>query len=307
MPEPTELATETPLGRPHEGWPAKPFLQADPSITVVFHGLLSFCYNRTRKDCEVGVFSNQIASNHRLRIEICRDGEASQVIWGHQLSSGDLSLEVLGVAAGVSAYEKAGSFNRLDDSGSDDRDFRWMLDIEGPDFYNKVISKKYPGYYQPKLFVKDGVFYTLEKTGSKFIRVSAHEPSDPSKWQELGSMAYCLAANIYMSSGQTAKLFLPGPGNSFFNHGERTHKIFFTNICYDNVSEKCKRSDFFQHFHSFDPPDGIGRYELQLVTPAPEGTRHECGGLASEHQKDILTTDEAPCGGAGYGGSSSHP
>lgn len=277
----------SPRRRPHQEWPASPVLPPNPTITLRFHGLLSFCYNRQRKDCEVGVFNKRFAPDHRLRIQI-KHGAGNWYDVQNPPTSGDYSFEVVNTAPRVLAYQKPGAFDRQDDQNTDPHDFRWLLDIEGPDFYDKPVPSKVPGYYDPKLYVKNGIFNTYMTTNSRFLRVNACYPSDPTYWTELGSIAYYTAAHVYMIPNQQAKLSIPGRNPITFESSMQ-HSIYFTNDC---SGEGVGRSDFFHHFHSFVAPDGMDRYDLQVYETPVGGSD---------------TTDEAPCGGAGYGGSGGHP
>jgi hypothetical protein len=174
-----------------------------------------------------------------------------------------------------------------------------LLDLEGPDFYNEVITRKYRDYYTPKLQVNHGTFYTLEKTFSTFKRIGVNNPQDQ---RLLGNIAFCMAANIYLNQGQQAKLSLPGRDPCIFDKGGNPSWIYFTNNCYKD-GHLCTDSDFYNHFHSFDPPSAKDRYALQLEHQSPDN-QHACGGI----EKVLLkSTDPAPCGGTGYGGSGGTP
>lgn len=299
-PPETQVAA-LPKRRPHERWPTTSTFPAQvPDLRVVFHGLLSFCYT-DRGHAEVGVFD--ASAEHKLRIKISGGTCDDRIYTGIQLSKGDFILEVTGdLPQGVSSFQTGAEFNRLDNENTSPNDFRWMLDLEGPDIYDSFIINKRPSHYRPRLFVRSGLFYTIEKTGSTFRA----ENDDGTVKRDVGNIAFCTGCNIYLKTGQQAVLTLKrADGEDITCRFDKTgslQKIYFTNTCRLAGGGECPDPDFGRHFDSFDPPGGQRKFKLVAVKK--EKIPHDCSGLSRSLQE---STDEAPCGGVGYGGTTSIP
>src|SRR5206468_1285225 len=91
-----------------------------------------------------------------------------------------------------------------------DEDFRWLVDVETSDLYDKpVINKK--SHYGPKLLVKNGVFFTSKKTTGehKFDFVPRHSSATPV--QELGHVAFQTSGRIVFNSTQKVEFKFQDP------------------------------------------------------------------------------------------------
>jgi len=92
---------------------------------------------------------------------------------------------------GTSTYMRRG-FDRLDDIGDED-DFRWVPDLEGPEFHNRKLRIKRRSILQPTIFLSDGILYTRQKTDERFARISLNGKPSP---VPLGKFAHGLSADI---------------------------------------------------------------------------------------------------------------
>ncbi|MFL6214353.1 MAG: hypothetical protein ACJ74J_10735 [Blastocatellia bacterium] len=97
---------------------------------------------------------------------------------------------------GVSTYT-GGQFNRLGDIG-DAEDFRWIVDLEGPEFHNRKLRIKNLAELAPTLFISNGILYTKQKTDEAFARISAQGKSSP---VALGKFAHGINTDITCPEG----------------------------------------------------------------------------------------------------------
>jgi hypothetical protein len=97
---------------------------------------------------------------------------------------------------GVSTFTRR-EFDRLDDTG-DDEDFRWIPDLEGPEFHNRKLKIKNRSKLKPTIFLSDGILYTRQKTNEVFARVLINGKPSP---KPLGRLAYGLNADITCPDG----------------------------------------------------------------------------------------------------------
>src|SRR5438128_7608860 len=97
---------------------------------------------------------------------------------------------------GVSIYQGS-EFDRLNDKG-DAEDFRWVGDLESPEFHHQKLRIKNLSEFAPTLFISNGILYTKEKTDEAFARVSVHGKPSP---VALGKFAHGISTDITCPKG----------------------------------------------------------------------------------------------------------
>lgn len=97
---------------------------------------------------------------------------------------------------GVSTY-MGSEFDRLRDTG-DAEDFRWVADLEGPEFHNRKLRIKNLSELVPTVFISNGILYTRQKTDETFARVSVHGKPSP---VALGKLAHGINTDITCPAG----------------------------------------------------------------------------------------------------------
>ena len=184
------------------------------SVTVSIAGLGLACINkRKRNRCEIGILR---CDRHKplldiQKIEYGGDGKAVRSsLVPHSLNlDEDISIDVIfpdnaGLPRcenGVSTFTRR-EFSRLDDTG-DDRDFRWVPDLEGPEFHNGKLTIKNDKRLQPTIFLSDGILYAREKTDEIFARIVTNgEPAA----MALGRVAHGINADISCGKGGAVRL-----------------------------------------------------------------------------------------------------
>jgi hypothetical protein len=109
--------------------------------------------------------------------------------------------EVPDCGRGVMTYTRR-EFDRLDDTG-DVEDFRWIIDLEGPEFHNRKLKIKHRSELKPVILIDNGTLYTRQKTEEVFARYSV---SGDTSSVALGKVAYGINADIACSEGDKVVL-----------------------------------------------------------------------------------------------------
>lgn len=298
-------------------WPESAISPDDPtpmpSVVLVFHGLTSFInFGETR--CDVG-FHNQ-NSDHELTLFTGLFGQPFDYLQAIPISNlantEPFTFKITpappSIVKRVTFFQDREIFRR--DSANDHRkDFRWLLDFEGPEFYHTPLKLK-TETLTPTLSVYDGLFYTLFRTDSTFKRKATDGEF------LLGNIAYMIAANVYLDDDSVAILRIGKHEMDFKKRPGLPHVLFFVNSC---PREECSfdprgprkesRNDFYMYYRTFEIPSGRPEYELVAD--------HIVGGLNLDTQSlidskrgpfnnslvetilGLLSTDPAPCGGGG--------
>lgn len=295
--------------------PPKP----DAFVTAIFAGLMAFSYD-SRPAGVGGVvgFHAGHSNNHDLKVKIynypaCTLYKEVEI----KPSTKTISLQVMPTSTRPVDYYQYPTeiFDRF--SGSSDpnwlRDFRWLPDLDGPDFYPDRYPK-HNDHFKRWLNIKNATFYTRMRTNTKFNLVT--QVDDLTKPNQLikpyGYVArYMAAAMPLPAGGQYVALQVDNlppipldPGAD----GKKQYQIVFVNEC---KSKNCKpelgdldgnderlRSDLHFARKAMKLPNGRVRIALKR-TPGevPADKPNFCDDDLSGRN-----TDAAPCMGAGYGG-----
>jgi hypothetical protein len=242
------------------------------TITISISGIALACINRQQNRCEVGILR---CDRHKPVLDIQKvemDPETGTPVRSslvpHSLSlSDDIAISVDHAGGdgtphcekGVLTFTRRG-FDRLDDTG-DDEDFRWIPDLEGPEFHNRKLRIRHRYKLQPVIFITDGVLYSGPKTDEIFARVSVNgKPSS----KPLGKLGNGLNADIMLMEGDEIVLsnrFDSGSDNSCIAPGvrlanERHIKYFITieNLC--EVADESDGTDFRLFYEVLEDPEG---------------------------------------------------
>jgi len=289
-------------------WTVSNRIPDSPTIKIVFHGLLAFCHNGDLR-CEIGAHNR--AEDHSPTLEIIENGKQTDFLDAAEFRR--LGAQIIELTAeapdppGVSFFMQGGMLDRCKPKDNPN-DFRWMLDMEGRDFYDRPpgqpLDKKL-GFFSPKLIVHHGVFYTLDTTKNKFKRSLRGD-------RMLGHLSFFMAANIKLKSGRA---FLRGGGLNREFEAAKKYQINFKNVCL-HKNKECKfkpgslnkeeRNDFFEYYKTFAIPPGREEFELTLHG-TPINARHSFKKLGLMADVGPTSTDPAPCGGLGFGQTTGLP
>src|SRR5689334_7851441 len=182
--------------------------KANAIISVA--GLALSCINALKRNrCEIGILR---CDRHKPLLDIQKielDPDSRQPVRSsliaHSLSlDEDIFIDVeypdtddtAHCASGVTTYMRR-EFDRLDDTG-DEEDFRWIADLEGPEFHNHKLKLNHRYKLNPTIFISEGILYTREKTDNAFARVPVKGRSSSIA---LGKFAYGLNTDITCPDG----------------------------------------------------------------------------------------------------------
>lgn len=291
------------------------FPTARPSATVILRGLLTLCFDGSTS-CEVGVFNaSPVFQPHNFVFRMWKKTSPGSggdpvcpteptKVYATPLES--FELRVVKPQAGfndVRVFQRD-PFDRTG-SGNHDRDYRWIVDFE-VDLYDRVVPKD-PGKVKPRMQINAALFYTLHKTSTRF---NAHPADGAGPVKMLGNVAEIVAANIYLDAGGRIEVRIDGQLVDTLDQLTGVeYQIDVLNLCDPShsgcvflpghPSDRKRRNDFFQYFSALKlQMASLVERELVAVPPFQDSVADIC------RRPDEQTTDPAPCGPGGYGGSS---
>jgi len=289
--------------------PLPPMIQLLPpsAVTVVFRGLLTFCFNGGTS-CEVGVL-NEFFTGQEHDFLFRKWIKSPQCPREPKIFNKPVNTFELRVNKPLPGFDGVFFFGQnpfVRTGASNHRnDFRWMIDFES-DLYSAPVPKK-TGKITPRLGINKGVFYTHQKTLSKFNGV----PSSGSGQIKLGggSVAEVMAANIYLAAGGFVEIIIDGvPVDTLSPTTGTSFQVDVFNLCDPSPHPACdflpahptdkrKRNDFYMYYNAVDLSGGLEEYQLMAVLPPAQAT--PITGICTRPGEH--STDPAPCGPAGFG------
>jgi len=274
----------------------------NPGVRLVFRGLMMFTHN-AKKECEVAFYRSD--PSHHLDIRIFRTSGAGkcQQIFQTTDEVNPVTMKTISVAidgqetnANAQFFHGIG-FNRESGAG-DAKDFRWLLDLES---YYGALEKNTP-FFRTKAQVSHGVFYTYQRTNSKFNGKGGPFSSagDP-----LTYIAKIMAADIPLTFGQSVSLMInnhPVFHPLVLKDGYK-YEIHFNNDCLTAEGKPCPDSDFHLAFGATKIAAG-DRFQLEPIMEKPDTAPQ---GICNSQDYQKEGTDRAPCVGGGFGQGGGFP
>lgn len=298
---------------------------ADPTVRILFHGLLNFFF-ADKTACTVGVHNttqgifppHRHPHNFHVRVRIIPSAGDPVLlplpppITDPKLIQG-VNIAVSGARDldGVYVFQDSGGFNRpeVPSNPNNPKDWRWVVDIESDLLYPEKVSDR-TTTINPSVRINNGLFYTVLLTGREFI----FRPQDGSGDRPVGRVAEYVGADIYLTS--TGKLDLTvAPLQTLSlpaGHGVR-YQIDIVNDC-QRGGDPCTfrpqgpakedRNDFYLYYDTFVKPADRPEYELRCPTcPATETSGEdvtekleELGFYTRGQEEKFRSNNEAPCG-----------
>lgn len=304
------------------------FPDQKPTVRILFGGLFLFSFDGNKKTCQVGIHNTtqprillpQHPQPHDFRLYIEANGSkipSLSLPTSSWVLPGDVHIDVDGAAttpAVDGAYVFAPKLNANDDfnrtdKNIDQKDWRWVLDYEGPFLHTQALPKNSTAF-APSIYLSNGLFYTAYRTNAKFNAMRG-----ATKVRDLGFVGESVAANIYLKQGGSVSIkvktkivdvLITDP--PLLNDGSTCYDVFITNLCHSK--DRCARNP------SSHKPNERNDYYLYydlLNVPSPDQFEivcyQDCDGLRARSPRKgrrffPFSTDPAPCGPAGAGGSS---
>jgi hypothetical protein len=273
-----------------------------PSLTVIFRGLMAFRRDHEEQTFSVGILP---APEHEFTMQVLEKSPQGVFTYSIPMTqlmnskSDTLLVEVPTQRNGVSYYQN-GVFDRKKELG-DIRDFRWLIDLEGKEFYgHKLATDQQQMGFAVKF--SNGEFYTKTTT------LPLQRKMGGKTFEFFGRVAQEIAADFFLDDGDFV-LTSQASGAELFRLKQKpdtTYELVFENAP-PPTQHVAMRANHFQYYYRLFPMPKSQWYEFRVVPPALAQT-----GLRGKHL-DFLefahppVTDEAPCMGSGYGGGGNLP
>lgn len=306
---------------PTETFQIRDNIPPDPTVRIIFHGLLSFFFDGNRK-CQIGIpnttqgLTQPHRHPHEFQVNVWTiANQCPPAPWSIPIVNPKL-IERVDVTVtnpqqldGVYVYEKnaASAFDRLDPQGTNDpKDWRWVLDVESNLLYSAGVSE-IPETLKPSVYINNGLFYTYYKTKSTYLL----HPSDNSGDKRIGTYAEILACNIYLGRGSTVTLSIPPlplPITLVGGIGLK-YQIDITNNCRKNgqrctfnpAGPKHERNDFYLYYETFNRLPNQPEYELKLEQKVEDQPVFDICQERVPEKKNIDSSKDSPCGAVVHG------
>jgi hypothetical protein len=270
-------------------WPWTKSVPPDenPGIRLIFAGMMVFSY----KGRQARVVFHTGSQHHKLEVIAYEVGTPCIEKLRRTGPEVPKKIEIIspnGHSDDVEFFQTSDpdDFNR---KNWDCKDFRWLLDLEGPEtFGNRNHGRIESKGFNKKLHVSSGCFYTFLRSTSTF-KTDVGSLS----CQEF-NVARIMACDIKLEETQVFKLNVGGKDLTMQNPAR--YEIYFLNTC-----DSCTTSDFPMVFDAVENGD-IYKFDLTLA-----GKTVRCPIPPTCFPIITRTSDEAPCMGGGFGGGKGFP
>jgi len=242
------------------------------------------------------------APDHELRMQVLEkslDGVSNSVVPLGQyanLKSDIWLLEFPSKSKGVSFYQ-SGSFDRKSGVGNS-RDFRWLIDLEGADFYNRKLQPN-TSQLGVSFHIHSGEFYT------KTMTLPLMRRRGDGTFEFFGRAAQEIAIDVFLEDGDMI-LRSEQSGTEMFRLKEKpdtTYEVVIENVP-ASQDHMAMSVNHFQYYYRLFPMARTDWYEFKV---ADRGTSLATSDVTkptftlASYLSPMPISDEAPCMGVGYG------
>lgn len=279
-------------------WPISttpPKLEENPGVRLIFQGVMAFCHKRD--ECEIGFLREhpQGENKHQFEIkifEVGEDNKCRQIFYMTDENDSPfikkISLAIVGESSDVKFFH-VGPPNEFDRYEGHPNDFWWLLDLDY--IYGRKLPKN-PSI--TRLTVKNGVFYTYQRTNSTF-----KAKGGPYTEADRGYMPKIMAADLHVPLGQSVSL-KTSDGNDLFHplklKPRTRYEVYFSNECWTPKGKKCPDMDFPLNFKITKLKDNE-LFKLERIKDGDDDPPpYLC--ITEDYKKG---SDRAPCMGVGFG------
>jgi hypothetical protein len=280
-------------------WPwtnERPSDSAD--VRVLFTGMMMFTHKTTAASTEGQVVFHRGTPNHHLRILVLEDCVPIFAFGGRMRPShiGEIDLGIIDEDSRAVFYKNGDFVRRL--RQGDDKDFRWLLDLEGPDFHNGKFVRN-QNQFSTKLIVRHGTFYTYKHTGHYF-RVQGGLQDG----LEIGYVPKVVGLDIKLEDGDCVSMQIDGRDALPYPlcKSDAKYEIYLSNECEAN----CDIGGDFPLVWDAVNVAQAERFNLLSIGGQDNGqTDDTC--LPVPFSEGVHLNDEAPCMGGGLGTGGGFP
>ena len=270
-----------------------------PSLTIIFRGLMAFRRDHEEQSFAVGILP---APEHEFTIQVLE--KSPQGISSYSIpmnvAKGDTWLvEIPAQRKGVSYYQN-GVFDRQNGVG-DIRDFRWLIDLEGKEFYGHRLATNRQ-HMAVEVKFSSGEFYTKTTTSPLQRRMGGNT------FEYFGRVAQEIATDVFLEDGDFV-LTSQATGKEILRLQEKpdtTYELVFENAP-PPTHHVPMGANHFQYYYGFFPMPKSQWYELRVVPSAFAQTDLRSRNLNLVEFAHAPSSNDSPCGGAGYGGGGKLP
>jgi len=267
-----------------------------PSLTIIFRGLMALRQDTEENTLAVGILR---APEHEFTVQVLEkspQGVSSYSIPMNQLMGAKSDTWLVAVPAqrnGVTYYQN-GVFDRQKGVG-DIRDFRWLVDLEGKEFYGRklAIDQRHLGV---DVKFSNGEFYTKTTTRplERKLGTKTFEP--------FGRVAQEIATDVFLEDGDFV-LTSQASGAEILRLKQKPDTTY--ELVFDNSPPPTQHlamgANHFQYYYGFFPMPKSQWYEFRVVSRALAQTGLRGRNLNLVEFAHPPTTDEIPCLPLGYG------
>lgn len=280
-----------------------------PAAKIYLEGLFVFCFNSERRRGEIGVY--EFTDEHTFSISVIKRKHKTDEIIGEVIEvkpprntphARDISIAVKKTQADLDIYRNdeledslfatdpadAGTFDPEDEKTK--RDFRWVIDLEGPRFHNRKLDIT-PGTLERKISVLNGVV-SVQEIAPRTVKQAFPKAAKTHLNRERCYVAFQIAIDIVSNdkpivisygddhSDTTTKISLM-PDDDYY------YAIYLNNNC-QQLNPNKHFSDFQHYYNVFAEVLPSDRYDFEAYADGT-GDRYTPCDLIYLGQHDELS------------------
>src|ERR1044071_2068208 len=230
-----------------------------PSLTIIFRGLMAFRRDHEEQSFAVGILP---APEHEFTIQVLE--KSPQGISSYSIpmnvAKGDTWLvEIPAQRNGVSYYQN-GVFDRQNGVG-DIRDFRWLIDLEGKEFYGHRLATNRQ-HMAVEVKFSSGEFYTKTTTSPLQRRMGGDT------FEYFGRAAQEIATDVFLEDGDFVLTSQASGGEvlRLKQKPDTTYELVFENSP-PPTQHLAMGVSHFQYYYGFFPMSKSQWYEFRVIPP----------------------------------------
>jgi len=264
------------------------------TVTVVLRGLMVFHPDPAREYFEAGVLT---APGHQFRVEVREKTSSGVSTFSvplpllNNVVNDSWSLEFTRAQKRGISFFQSGAFNRQAGIG-DPKDFRWVVDLEGSEFYNEQVRIK-ENQLGPIVRMTSGEFYTKGRSRPLMRR------QGDGTFQLFGSIADEIAADLPIKGGDVV-LRSTKSGKEILRLPRKpatTYEIIFENlpVTDGHMATMVGSSDHFQYYYHVIAKPKTEWFEFKIAAPGANvaGDSNPFTFIAASYEP---APDPATCG-----------